>query len=192
MRDWLALCCVVAVGLALAYFADRATRRDFDAMTPAEHLEASRAALKEGLSDTSERHASAITAGAPEFLDARKIKEQLGAAKKAARQRVEDARQAAQLADESRRTAVHDLQAGLRSLGYDLTVSQSDEPGEIVITSREFDDTDHRVRFLSLLRGRDSPTAGVCLAGFSGVRLKGPGLIFRFSETYSLRCFEWP
>ena len=87
-----------------------------------------------------------------------------------------------------------ELQRKLRNLGYDLTVAQSDKPGELTITSKDFDDTDHRVRFLSLLRSRNSPAAEVCLAGFQTVRLKTPGDLFGFfgfSQTYSLECFNW-
>ena len=80
-----------------------------------------------------------------------------------------------------------ELQRELRNLGYDLTVAQSDKPGELTIASKDFDETDRRLRFLSFLRGRSSPAAGVCIAGFEAVCLKGAG----FSEVYSLDCFNW-
>lgn len=166
-------------------------QRTFDAMKPAEHLEASRVALAEGRYDEGLRQASAINARMPEGAEARKVQEDLTAAKEAVRQKPSEEQRAAKLAEEGRRTAVRDLQENLKNLGYDLAITQSDKPDEIVITSKDFDGTDHRVRFLSFLRGRNGPASGVCLAGFQTVRLKGASLFFGFSESYSLECFNW-
>ena len=78
------------------------------------------------------------------------------------------------------------LQANLKDLGYDVKVSASDLPGEVVITSEEFADTDHRVRFLAMMRGRKAPL-GTC--GFTRVRLRSSGLPrVGFNESYSLDC----
>ena len=72
-----------------------------------------------------------------------------------------------------------ELQRKLRNLGYDLTVAQSDKPGELTITSKDFDDTDHRVRFLSLLRSRNSPAAEVLSRWLSNGASKDPGGLVR-------------
>ena len=83
------------------------------------------------------------------------------------------------------------LQADLKGLGYDLTVSRSDKAGEVAITSKEFDDTDHRVRFLAFMRGKSSPRFGVCYAGFNKLRLKSSSIPFvGFDDSYSLECFN--
>lgn len=193
-RDWLLLVCfliasTLVFGLA-EYFVDRAERRSFDAMTPAQHLEASRVALRQGRIGDGLRHVSAVAVGTPEFLQVRSLKEKLEGAKEAERQRIAEARESAQLAEQGRKTSLRDLENNLKNLGYDLMVAQSDKPDEVVITSKDFDDTDHRVRFLSFLRSRDSPAAQACLAGFQTVHLKG-GSIFGFSETYPMDCFNW-
>ena len=200
-RDWLWLVCTFAAFCLFVYFVNRISRGRFDAMTAAEHLKASRVALAEGRYDDGLLQVSAINAAVPQAVEARKVEEALVAAKEAARQKeaaakeaarreLAEAQQAARLAEEGRMTAIRDLQNSLRDLGYDLTVAQSDKKDEIVITSRDFDDTDHRVRFLSFLRRRNSPSTGVCLAGFQTVHLKGSGWFFEFSEAYPLECFS--
>ncbi len=189
----LVVCFLIASALVFRlaeYFVDRAERRSFDAMTPAQHLEASRLALRQGRIRDGLRHVSAVAVGTPESLQARNLKEELEAAKEAERQRIAEARESARLAEQGRKTSLRDLENNLKNLGYNLMVAQSDKPDELVITSKDFDDTDHRVRFLSFLRSRDSPAAEACLAGFQTVHLKG-GSIFDFSETYPLDCFTW-
>jgi hypothetical protein len=183
--------------VAFAYFENWNQRRAFDAMNPAAHLAASRVALGQERFDDAERQANAIASGAPEALEASRVKEEIAAARQRVKEEAVAVRQSEQLAYERRlaekklRTAAPgDLQDSLKNLGYDLTVAQSDKPDEIVITSKDFDDTDHRVRFLSFLRGRNSPAVGACLAGFQTVRLKSSGF-FGFSEAYSLDCFAW-
>jgi hypothetical protein len=99
--------------------------------------------------------------------------------------------QATQLAEEARKAALRNLQDSLKNLGYDLTVAQSDKADELIITSKDFGDTDHRVRFLSFLRAPNSPAAYVCVAGFQTVRLKDTGFLGLFSETYPLECSTW-
>lgn len=162
-------------------------------MTPAEHLAASKEALKQKAFDDGLRHVNAIFAGAPEISEGQKVREEIEAAKEAARREADEASQAAQLAEERRQTAVRDLQDHLTNLGYDLTVAQSDKHDEIIVTSKDFGDADHRVRFLAFLRRETSQSTEACLAGFQTVRLRTPGSLFDglfgFSQTYSLECF---
>ena len=179
-RELLLSVCFVMAVCSVAYFIGLVEKRAFDTMTPAGHLEASKAALREHRFDQVARHLSAIPAGAPEALETSRIREELAVAP-----------QAAQLAEERRRTAVRDLQDNLRNLGYDLTVARSDKPDEIVITAKDFDDTDHRVRFLAFLRRQTSPAGEVCLAGFQTLHLKTPNFFSGFSEAYSLECSTW-
>lgn len=113
-RDWLLLVCfliasTLVFGLA-EYFVDRAERRSFDAMTPAQHLEASRVALRQGRIGDGLRHVSAVAVGTPEFLQARSLKEKLEGAKEAERQRIAEARESAQLAEQGRKTSLRDLE----------------------------------------------------------------------------------
>jgi len=84
--------------------------------------------------------------------------------------------------------AIKQLETDLKNLGYDLTVSNSSTAGEIVVISSDFNDTDHRVRFLAAMRGRNLPTAEACYAGFTTVRLKSSSLPIGFSESHSLDC----
>lgn len=92
-------------------------------------------------------------------------------------------------AREAARTAVaRELQDSLNSLGYSLMVKLAEKPEEIIIIAPEFNDADHRVRFLSLLRSRNSPAAGVCSAGFRTARLNSSEWAWGFSQQYSLDC----
>jgi hypothetical protein len=92
---------------------------------------------------------------------------------------------------EAARLALRNLQAALRNLGYDVTVSQSDKPTEFTIISKDFDDTDHRVRFLSFLRGENTLLTEVCSVGFETLHLRTSDLPFLgFSDTYSLACIN--
>jgi N-acetyl-anhydromuramyl-L-alanine amidase AmpD len=127
-------------------------------MQPGEHLAAARSDLATGQVDDALRHAQAITKG-PEAPEARAIEAAIGAA-------LRQARQQARLVAENRKEAVSSLQSDLKNRGYDLTVSRSDKPDEITIVSKDFGDTDHRVLFLSFLRGRNSPASQACVAGF--------------------------
>jgi hypothetical protein len=61
-------------------------------------------------------------------------------------------------------------------------------PDEIAVASVDFDQTDHRVEFLSLLRRRNDR---VCRNGFRTIRLTG-SWSSRFSETYPLDCSASP
>jgi hypothetical protein len=62
-----------------------------------------------------------------------------------------------------RRTAVNGLETELKNLGYDLITTYSN-PDEIVFTSSDFAQTDHRVAFLSLLRSRNREAARAVFA----------------------------
>jgi hypothetical protein len=175
----------------------------FNSMTAAQHLAEAKRMLVLATDPYSEsgvqeafRHLAAIPPNDPLVSEANNVKSEL-LAKQAAAQRAElqtqQVRTLALLrqkqADEARVSVIRELQEKLRNLGYDLTVTRSEKPDEIVITSADFGDTDHRVRFLSFLRGRNGPTADVCLAGFQTVRLQGTGWRV-FSEQYSLECFN--
>lgn len=92
--------------------------------------------------------------------------------------------------NEQKRSAGRDLKADLKNLGYEYDVEVDVSKNEIIITSTDFENTDHRVRFLSFLRGKHHPTSGVCFAGLDKVRLRG-GRFFAFSEAYPLNCFGW-
>lgn len=159
----------------------------FRRLTPSQHLLAAKQALQGTNTDVDVglRHISAIPPGSPEAVEAKEIGTQLSWRKAAIEQAVEDAKQA----KEARHAAVAQLRVDLKALGYDLTVTESEVPDEIVITSSEFADTDHRVRFLSFLRGKKSPVIAACWAGWRNVRLKSSGF-FGFDQSYSLNCFD--
>jgi hypothetical protein len=181
---------LVLVG-SVAYIAQITQERAFRAMSPTEHLEAARLALKEGHFDDGARHVAAIADTDPKVLEARQLAQEIGAAREAAEARQIQEQRKKQLAAQTRELAVRDLQDVLKNLGYDLTVGQSDKSGKVSITSKDFDDTERRVRFLSFLRSRSSPLSGVCSAGFEKVELKSSALPFvGFSDTYSLDCFN--
>jgi uncharacterized FlaG/YvyC family protein len=181
---------VVVVGsVGYNVYDEHEQQRAFDAMTPARHLQEAKSSFGAELYGLALRHARAITSG-PEVSEARKIEQKASTAQEAEREAIARRRQAAEAVEQDRRTAVRDLQSDLKNLGYDLTVSQSDKPNELIITSKDFDDTEHRVRFLAFLRGRNSPTAGVCVSGFQKVRLKERDSFFGFNDVYSLECFN--
>jgi hypothetical protein len=92
-------------------------------------------------------------------------------------------------AAEARAAAIANLEKDLRNRGYDLTVKQSNTANEIAIASSDFSDTDHRVRFLSFIRGRNSPAVPACLAGFTTVRLSSFELFSLVSV--SMRVIRW-
>jgi peroxiredoxin Q/BCP len=176
------------------------TERTFRAMTPAQHLTAARLALEQRRFDDGIEQLTGIKADAPENAAAKVLETDLRTAKQAAQQEqaaaalekaaAEQEQAAAALSAEKARVAsVQSLQTSLTNLGYDLTVSRSDNPTEIVINSKDFSNTDQRVRFLSFLRGRNSPATGVCLGGFQTVVLKSGWVSpLGFSEAYPLEC----
>jgi hypothetical protein len=156
-------------------------------MTAAQHLSEAKQCLRgnEAAVDAGLWHLAAIPKQSVEVTEAKEIEAQLRARKSELRQAVEAEKQA----KEARQAAVVQLRADLKNLGYDLTLGQSDAPEEIVITSGEFAQTDHRVRFLSFLRGKNSPALAECFTGLRTVRLKSSSY-FGFDESYSLNCFE--
>jgi len=170
----------------------------FTHMTTAQHLfEAQRALQTSGDVELALRHIEAIPGNAPEAKEAkalRKIVEQKMAAKNAAAGQAQNAANAAvqahNAAVQARALAVDQVSSDLRNLGYQLTVETStDVPTEVVITSADFDDTDHRVRFLSFIRGRKGPKASLCWNGFNDVRLRSSKIpLLGFNERYSLDC----
>lgn len=180
--------CLVYLAFALFIFASVAIDSyHFDHMTPAEHLAAAKQAqngdskaVTEGL-----KHVGAIPLNARESLAAKDLEPVL-------RARAEQFRETALAAQQIRAgqvAAVDGLGTSLKNLGYDVKVSKSDTAGEITITSSEFSDTDHRVRFLAFVR-KDRVIEGVCLAGITTVRLRESQYPFSFNEAYSLECFS--
>jgi hypothetical protein len=154
----------------------------FNQMSPAQHLEAAESGIRFG---EAMKHLDAIPPNAPEATkvpDARerlKAKEQSNTKEIAARIRITN----------SEAAAVVELEKDLRNRGYDLKVSGSDTPDEVVITSSDFADTDHRVQFLSAMRSKYSGPA--CWAGFRTVRLRSSSIpLVGFSESYSMECMN--
>jgi hypothetical protein len=195
---------LILFGVLNTRFDDQAENRAFNALSAAQHLEAAKQALRLGLFSDGLRHVNAIAKGAPEASEATRLRDDLAAGKRAAdlaaakneeelaalqQARIAQERETAKAAENARKAAIRDLQDNLKNLGYATTVGPSDKPEEIVITSKDFGDTDHRVRFLSFMRGRNSPAGGVCLAGVQTLRLKDAGW-FGFNEAYSLDCFS--
>ncbi len=89
----------------------------------------------------------------------------------------------------ARAASIKGLESELKNRGYDLTATESEAPDEIIITSSDFSDTDHRVRFLSTVRAKYSVNFSVCLNGYDKVRLRSSRIPFAgFDESYSLEC----
>jgi hypothetical protein len=159
----------------------------FNSLTPSQHLDEG----KSGLTvrdmpsvETAMRHVAAVPRTSPEAKEAAEVEAQL----KSRWTEIRQERNAVEQARKSRASAIAQLQTDLKNLGYDLSVSDYDGAGEIAITSSNFDDTDHRVRFLAFLRGRNSPTSGICWMGIKSIRLRGSGFFLRFNETYPFSC----
>jgi hypothetical protein len=169
----------------------------FNAMTPSQHLSRAKTAMER--TDVAEwayalRHIRAVPPNSPEAVEATAIATELDARLEAFRRAnaagAAEAKAAAAQAKSARASAVRELQVRLKDLGYDLTVAEAGSPDEVAITSNDFDDTDHRVGFLSFMRGRNSPAVGACVVGFQSVRLKSSDFFFGFSESYPLDCFS--
>jgi hypothetical protein len=176
----------------------------FNVMTPAQHLSRARLAAKEHDVDLVLRHARAVQDSGPEASEARELiaaqeavlRSQQATLREAEqyfeaeRQKQEAQQQLKRQAEEARVVAVRELGNRLKDLGYDLSVSVSQEqPNEITITSTDFADTERRIRFLAFARGRGSPMIDVCMAGFQFVRLQSR-IVFGFSETYPIDCLN--
>jgi hypothetical protein len=173
----------------------------FNHMTPAQHLWEARTASRspENIVLALE-HVAAIPKNSPEASEAQVLgtvlHEQEAAARAAQAQKDEAAnaaRNARAAARNVRAAAITQLSADLNNLGYDLNVEAggADAPTEIVITSSEFSDSDHRVRFLASIRGRSGLTASACWDGFDKMRLRSSRIpLVGFSESYSLDCYN--
>ncbi|MEQ1883721.1 MAG: hypothetical protein ABL967_01580 [Bryobacteraceae bacterium] len=158
----------------------------FNAMPPSQHLAAARKAQAEGNVGEGLRHTSAIPANASEKPEANSIAEDLQVKLTFLRRAAEEERQA----KKARITVVPEIESDIKNRGYAVNVSRSDVPGEIIMTSKDFGDTDRRVRFLQLLRGRNGPAELLCLRGYRTVRLNTSTLpILGFNEQYSLDCY---
>lgn len=169
--------------LVLVAVSDYFDKKAFDAMTPAQHLQAAKLCVAERRVNDAKRHLASIPVRSSEAIEATTISNDLEAGRAAAA----EARQAKLRENEVQQSTIRGLEGQLRGLGYELTASQSTTPREIVIVSRDFADTDRRVNFLSQLRGNKS--MGACVAGFRTVRLKNLGTFAGFDEKYSLECF---
>jgi hypothetical protein len=186
---------IVVSGLILLLVA--ATHRSADSiadtasfrkMTSAAHLAEGKSELGTRVFGLALAHLEAIPANAPESVEALKgikyVRSEMEAEYllKMEVQRQREAQHEAQNDIRAMPTIVaQNLQAEIRNLGYSVDVSVSkDKPGELVITSSDFSDTDHRVRFLALLRRR-SDLQGM----FQTVRLKA-GFLDLSSDAYSL------
>ena len=177
-RDVLYLALSLVVLAAIVIVFDVHKTRVFEAMTPAQHLAEARSALVGPSSiDVAREHLSAIPPTSPEAAEATLVLKEVDARQKAfddqdaadrAEKVAKDARQKEEIDTRSSRALL--VQISLRDLGYDFAVSPSETAGEVVITSSEFDDTDHRVQFLAFLRSKKSPVLGLCFGGFARVR----------------------
>jgi hypothetical protein len=141
--------------------------------------------LQEGAFEDGLRHISAIPANSAERAEATSIAEELEIRLRELR----DAKEAALQARKDKIAAVHELQIQLKNLGYDLKTSTSKVPNEIIITSKDFADTDHRVKFLSFIRNHNGPSGLLCVHGYETVRLETSLPVIGFNEQYSLDCF---
>jgi hypothetical protein len=113
MRKWLIV--LFAYGLIVSV-AGVVYQRRFEAMSPAEHLQAAKAALKDGYLDDGLRHLKVIGESAPQTGEARKVAEDI----EAALGRKSAAAQAKLWANARRASAVRDLQSSLRN--WDMTL----------------------------------------------------------------------
>jgi hypothetical protein len=176
----------------VAWLFIRAESKTFYAMTPAQHLEAARAKVKQFdvpgrnaaewqvLFDDVRRELDALPVDSARSEEGRKLRASLTKAQEWLNGVEQQGRQEAAAKSAFPTT----LQNELKDRGYGCTVAtSSDAPDEIAITSKDFNDTDHRVRFLAFLRGRNYD---ICATGFRKVRLKSGW--FEFSESYNLEC----
>lgn len=141
----------------------------FRTMTAAQHMSAAKEAMARKDYGEGLRHVSAVATNLPESAEAKNLEHELTIAEHeltiAKMQKGEEEkgkREAAQIEEQTRESGVRELQARLRDLGYDLKVSRSDTPDEILIVSEDFKKTDDRVKFLSFVRGGNSSRGLLC------------------------------
>jgi hypothetical protein len=173
----------------------------FNTMTTAQHLEEAKKGLQKELPDVEAalRHVYAIKTNKPaESKEQVELMTELEKEQFDLKKREADLKQAEEIRAKAKSeakaphdTAITQLAGDLKNLGYEFTVEPSDSPDEVTITSSDFAETDHRVRFLSFMRGRTAPIAGVCWVGISKIRLRSSKLPFLgFDESYSIDCFK--
>jgi hypothetical protein len=144
-------------------------------MTPAQHLEMAEGRIS---FDEAWKHLDAIPPNAPEAAKVPEVRERLKEGKLAYQHAVT----ARANATAGRAAAVIELEKDLRNRGYDLKVSVSETPDEMIITSSDFTETDHRVQFLSATRSKHSGPP--CWAGFRTVRLRSSSIpLVGFNES---------
>jgi len=163
-------------------------KRQFDAMTPAgQHLARAREALAEGAFEEGLREIHAIPSSGPEAVSAKEVEDRLNAALQSAR-RAAEARAEQERVETLKNDQIHTVEVQLRELGYDLRISGSGKPDEVTISSNDFSDTDHRVRFLAYIRSQRGPGHKLCLLGVKQARL-GQGFL-QSGDSYSLECWK--
>jgi hypothetical protein len=172
---------------------EKLQEKHFNAMTPVQHLAEAKAALTSELPELAyediTRHLQAIPADAPERREFPELLTTVNAAL-AARNQERAARNqeraSAAAAVASQKEAARYLGEYLKGRGFDLTVEPSEAVDTLTITSGEFGDSDHRVRFLDMVRSRNGPQDVLCADGITKVTLKTQFPLFGFQETYGL------
>jgi hypothetical protein len=187
---------VVAIGFAIALVGELRDRWVFGHMTDKDHLWEAKVALDTPVDlNLSLRHLGVIPANSAERAKAlvlerevRQKESEMATAESARKAAQAERTRAATEASEARAASVRQFETALKNVGYDLSAEASgDSRDEVVITSKEFEDTDRRIRFLSFLRKEWGPAGAVCWQGFSKVRLRSSKIpLVGFSESYSL------
>jgi hypothetical protein len=177
-----ALICFVVIGLGILVLTDFWT---FHRMSAQDHLHSAKSALAANNTSEALRQVSAIPLSAKESGGAEEVRQRAHEAIRAEEERWKPAIEYLQKAGEARNGAVRSLQAHLQSLGYDVTVKAGETRAEVVMISTDFSDTDHRVRFLAVLR-KEIVNEATCAAGLTTVRLRAQW--WSFNQTYSLDC----
>jgi hypothetical protein len=157
----------------------------FNRMKPSQHLQAAKDALVGMRFSDVERNLAAV----PASPESDQLRKQLQAAQEtelqAATERKQQEESQAQIkraADEQGRLYAEWLQRDLTETGYDVKVSWSGVPAMITMASRDFENTELRVKFLAHLRKQLS--VWPCK-----VRLTGAGLLGEsFIGIYDMDC----
>jgi hypothetical protein len=123
---------------------------------------------------------------APERPEASELLTPVDAAMQTRNQERASAAAAAAAAVAGQREAARYLGEYLKGRGYDLAVERSEAVDTLTVTSGEFGDSDHRVRFVDMLRSRNGPQEVLCADGIARVTLKTQLPLFGFQETYGL------
>jgi len=180
----------MAVLAPIAMTVDYIEAERFKSLSPAEHLRKAKA--PDVPYWERKKHLEAIPANAPEMADVPKLRDEINTREQeslaADNARIQMANERSR-AKKARESLGPYLEQKLKELGYDVSVSISDDNDEVIVTSSDFSDTDHRVRFLAFVRGKKSPLFSACSNGLTKVRLRISDIpLLGFSESYSLDC----